>query len=319
MALCAQARKRKESVIAMTPNTKLQEPNSKNQIPRTKVHSFLVGIWILVLGISPVRAQDSPGVRSIAFSPDGTLLAITTGEPKQQGTVTLWEIATRKERWKHAETDGVPAVAFSPNGQTIAIAVYDGMAKLLDVADGKVEATLKHPKEVRGVAFAPDGNRLATACWDKIVRVWDLASAIEKVTCTGHRDRIFSVSFSPDGKRLLSVGGDDGAKLWDAATGAEKRTLKHYFMPCACFSPDGQWVITGSYDGTTRLWNTETGEQRARFSGTGGVKQLAFSPRARAVAICSFSRDIGLFNLSLEEPESKDLGRIRALLANSGG
>jgi WD40 repeat protein len=96
-----------------------------------------------------------------------------------------------------------------------------------------------------------------------------------KVTCTGHKDRIFTVAFSADGKQLLSVAGDDGAKLWDAASGAEKRTFKHYFMPCGQFAPDGHWVITGSYDGTTRLWNIETGETRARFSGTGGVSQLA--------------------------------------------
>jgi WD40 repeat protein len=124
------------------------------------------------------------------------------------------------------------------------------------------------------------------------------------------------VEFSPDGKLLLSAGGDDGAKLWDAATGAEKRTLKHYYIPCARFSPDGRWVITGSYDGTTRLWNTATGEQRLRFSGTGGVHQLAFSPAARTLAVCgSFSRDISLFDLTFAEPTSQERERIGALLA----
>src|SRR5713101_2726554 len=128
---------------------------------------------LLLLAMAPaILAQDLPGIRSVAFSPEGTLLAITTGEPKQQGAITLWEIATRQERWKHAETNGVPAVAFSPDGQMIAIAVYEGMAKLLDVADGKVKATLKHPKEVRAVAFSPDGKLLATGCLDKIVRIW---------------------------------------------------------------------------------------------------------------------------------------------------
>jgi WD40 repeat protein len=229
--------------------------------------------------------------------------------------VSLWDVATRSRRWTHAEKGGVPAVAFSPDGQTLAIAVYDHVARLLDAATGKVKLTLKHPKEVRAVAFSPDGKRLATACWDKRVRVWDLATAREVVTCTGHRDRIFTVEFSPDGKLLLSVGGDDGAKLWDAATGAEKHTLKHYYMPCGRFSSDGRWVITGSYDGTTRVWDVETGAARARFGGTGGVHQLTLSAPARTVAVCGYGRDIALFELTLREPTAKERERIDALVA----
>jgi WD40 repeat protein len=262
----------------------------------------------------PTRAQDVLGIRSVAFSPNGKRLAATTGEPKQQGSVTLWEVGTRKRLWQHAENAGIPTVAFSTDGRTVAIGGYDNTAKLLDAATGEVKQTLKHPKEVRGVALSPDGKLLATACWDKLVRVWDVATATEKVTCTGHQDRIFAVSFSPDGKLLLSVGGDDGAKLWDAATGMEKRTIKHYYMPCARFSPDGQWVITGSYDGTTRLWNVETGQARIRFSGTGGVSQFAFSEPARTLAVCGTGRDIALFDLTLAEPAAKERERVRTLL-----
>jgi WD40 repeat protein len=264
---------------------------------------------------SAARADEVPGVRSVAFSPDGKRIAVTTGEPKQQGTVTLWEVTSRKQLWKHTESSGVPGVAFSPDGRTLAIAVYHNAAKLLDAGTGDVKTTLTHPKEVRGVAFSPDGTQLATACWDKLVRVWDIATAAEKVKCIGHRDRIFSVFFSPDGKLLLSAGGDDGAKLWDAATGTEKRTFKHYYMPCAAFTLDGQWVITGSYDGTTRLWSIATGKVRFRFNGTGGVHQLAFSQTARTLAVCGYGRDISLFDLTLAEPTAKDRQRIETLLA----
>jgi WD40 repeat protein len=264
---------------------------------------------------SAACADEVLGVRSVTFSPDGKRLAVTAGEPKQQGIVTLWEVASRKQLWKHMESSGIPAVAFSPDGRTLAIAVYQNAAKLLDASTGNVKTTLTHPKEVRGVAFSLDGTQLATACWDKLVRVWDIATAAEKVKCTGHRDRIFSVFFSPDGKLLLSAGGDDGAKLWDAATGAEKRTFKHYYIPCAAFTPDGHWVITGSYDGTTRLWSVATGEVRVRFGGTGGVHQLAFSQTARTLAVCGYGRDISLFDLTLAEPAAKDRERIQTLLA----
>jgi WD40 repeat protein len=273
------------------------------------------GLALVLLLPCASRADDVLGVRCVAFSPDGKLLAAGTGEPKQHGTVTLWDVTRRTEVWKHQEDSGVPAVAFSPDGQVLAVAVYGNAARLLDVGTGKVKTTLKHPKEVRAVAFSPDGKFLATACWDKVVRVWDVATGAERVSCTGHKDRIWAVDFSPDGRLLLSAGGDDGAKLWDAATGAEKRAFTHYYIPCARFSPDGRWVITGSYDGTTRLWDVETGKPRVRLSGTGGVHQLAFSEAARTLAVCAYGRDVSLYELTFRPPTDKDLERVRELLA----
>jgi WD40 repeat protein len=273
------------------------------------------GIALALLLPCAARADEVLGVRCVAFSPDGKLLAAGTGEPKEHGTVTLWDVATRAQVWRHQEDTGAAAIAFSPDGKALAVAVYGNAARLLDVATGKVKTTLNHPKEVRAVAFSPDGKLLATACWDKLVRVWDLATGTEKVTCRGHKDRIFSVEFSPDGKLLLSAGGDDGAKLWEAATGAEKRTFKHYYMPCARFSPDGRYVITGSYDGTSRVWDVGTGEARFRLSGTGGVHQLAFSEPAHLLAVCAFGRDVTLFDLTFRAPTARDRERIRGLLA----
>ncbi|MCI0455900.1 MAG: WD40 repeat domain-containing protein [Gemmataceae bacterium] len=265
-------------------------------------------------GQPPGPMQIPVGVRGVVFSPDGKLLATGTGDPKEPGTVTLWDVAARQRLWTHSEKGGVPALAFAPDGKTLALAAYSNVARLLDVATGKVKATFEHPKEVRGVAFSPDGKRLATACWDKLVRVWDLGTGAEVVEFAGHQDRIFTVQWSADGKLLLSVGGDDGAKLWDALSGAEKRTLKHYYMPCGLFAPDGRWVITGSYDGTTRLWDVATGAQRVRFSGTGGVPQLTFSEPARTLAVCG-ARDISLFELTLRQPTATERKRIDALLA----
>jgi WD40 repeat protein len=284
---------------------------------RDKLPNFVsVIVLLLLLSAAPAAAEeDVLTVRGIAFSPDGKLLAVGTGDPKEAGTVSLWDVAARKRLWSHPEEAGVPAVAFSPDGKTLAIAGYGKVARLLDVDTGKVRATLEHPNEVRAVAFSPDGRRLATACWDKLVRVWDLAGMTETVRCKGHRDRILVVDFSPDGKLLLSVGGDDGARIWDAATGAEKHALTHYYMPCGRFFADGRWVVTGSYDGTTRVWNSETGAERARFGGTGGVHQLAVSAPARLAAVCGTDRHISLFELNLNEPAGKELERIRGLLA----
>jgi WD40 repeat protein len=275
-----------------------------------------ITVLSLLLSASSAGAQDVVGVRVVAFSPDGKLLAVGTGEPKQVGTVTLWDVATRERLWTHTEKAGVPALAFSPDVQTLAIAVYANAARLLDIAGGRVKTTLNHPKEVRAVAFSPDGKFLATACWDRTLRVWDVATGEVTLTCSGHRDRIFALGFSADGKHLLSAAGDDGAKLWDAKAGVEKHVWKHggFYVPCAQFTPDGRFAITGGYEGTTRLWDVTSGELRVRFSGTGGVHQFAFSPAAKTLAVCGSGRDISLFGLTFAAPTPDERKQIQAIL-----
>src|SRR5262245_60762371 len=135
---------------------------------------FTVAAMVLTVAAPAARAQDALGVRAVAFSADGKFLAAGTGEPKEPGTVTPWDAASRKQLWVHKEHSGAPAVAFSPDGRTLAAATYANAVRLLDVGTGQVKATLKHPQVVRAVAYSPDGKRLATACWDRLVRVWDV-------------------------------------------------------------------------------------------------------------------------------------------------
>jgi WD40 repeat protein len=278
---------------------------------------LLVAVCLVVVGHAlsaggPPRADR--GVRIVAFSADGKLLAAGTGEPDQEGTATVWDVATRKPLWTHREKKGIPAVAFTPDGKSLAIGSYDKSAKLLDVAGGKEKMQWQHPHEVRAVAIALDGKALATACWDGMVRVYDLDSGGLKATCQAPKDRLYRVQFSPDGKWLVSAGHEGGPKLWNAATGEEKRdfTFKHdgFFVPTALFSDDGRWLVTGGYDGTIRLWSLETGKMRAMFGGIGGVGTLDYSAAAGKLVANS-----SLFDLTFRDPTANELEQIKLLIA----
>ena len=198
----------------------------------------------------------------------------------------------------------------------MAIALYDQAAKLLEVADGKERATLKHPSEVRAVAFSPDGKLLATACWDGGVRIWDLANQTETNRFGGPVDRLRGVQFSPDGKLLMSTGGRDGIRLWDVASGVAKSTLKHGAMAYAAqITPDGNWLLSGSNEGSVRLWDLRTGEARASFGG-GATYGIDYSRQARAFAVCTvFGHDVRVFDLPLGQPSPADIKQIHALIA----
>src|SRR5271155_2915887 len=89
-------------------------------------------VLVFLVAARPATAQNGAGVRTLAFSLDSKLLAAGTGEPKQTGSVTLFDVATRAPSWTHAETGGVGGVAFSPDGQTIVVTAYANTARFLD-------------------------------------------------------------------------------------------------------------------------------------------------------------------------------------------
>jgi WD40 repeat protein len=290
--------------------------------------SLMVACFLLSLSLSVrATAQESKaseqknrrlGIRALAFSPDGTALAASTGEPNEAGEAILWDLKTRKVRWVHKEKTGIPSVAFSPDGKTLAVGTYDTVGKLLEVESGKIRATLQgHTKAVRGVTFSPDGKTLATGSWDRTIKFWDPANGAEKATLSGHQERIYMVAFSPNGNWLASAGMDREGRVWEVASGKTIHTFQHGGMVVRySLFAGNDWVVTVGYEGTARVWNLQSGKLRLMFRNMGGLDGAAFSPDFGLLAVCGGSdKKINLFKLPLMEPREDDLNRIHGLIA----
>ena len=152
-------------------------------------------------------------VGSVAFSPDGLLLATAGGELK----VKVWSVITGRETVALDEyTTLATSLAFSPDGKRLAAGYFSWVVKLWDVDTGHETHTLKgHTNVVNSVAFSPDGQRLASASYDKTVKVWDAFTGQVSLTLTGHTGKVLSVAFSPDGQRLASASFDQTVKVWN--------------------------------------------------------------------------------------------------------
>ena len=229
-------------------------------------------------------------VTSVAFSPDGTLLASGSWDD----TVKLWDVSTERRiaTFSGGIDLGVFSMAFSPDGKILAIAAY--RLSLWDVATERRIATLGHEAVVSyTVSFSPDGKTLAVGTWVDTIELWDVATERRTATLEGHRSWVNAVSFSPDGTLLASGSGDGTVKLWDVATRQRIATLGHGAeVSAVSFSPDGTLLASGSRsrDGTVKLWDVATRDQITTLEGhtdgwyTYGVTSVSFSPDGTLLA-----------------------------------
>lgn len=121
--------------------------------------------------------EDATLVTSLAFSPDGALLATGSAD----GGVRVTDTASGERRALiNAHNAIVTDVAFSPDGALLASASVDGSARLWSPVDGQGLAVLAGPANVVSrVAFSPDGTLLLAMGSNGTVRVWSVPASPE--------------------------------------------------------------------------------------------------------------------------------------------
>src|SRR5439155_2821323 len=87
------------------------------------------------------RKFDQMAVKSVAFSPDGKLLAAAGGRNVRHTRdfgISLWEVDTGREYRRLGDKFlELRAVAFSPDGKTVAGASGDGSVRLWEATTGE--------------------------------------------------------------------------------------------------------------------------------------------------------------------------------------
>jgi WD40 repeat protein len=135
----------------------------------------LVALWRVRDGKQLATFKADPlSVASVAFSPDGSLIAAGGSVDKQ---VTLWDVATHKLVGRLPHPTVLAALAFDPGGKTLATVTWHGTARLWDVASRRqIGLVLPGPSVFANVGFDPNGSQLVTLYEDGTGVVWDVDS-----------------------------------------------------------------------------------------------------------------------------------------------
>ncbi|MEH2065771.1 MAG: protein kinase [Nostoc sp.] len=215
-----------------------------------------IQLWEVRTGraIKILRDHDYP-VTSIAFSPDGLLLA----GGGQDNIIRLWHIGTLKEiRIIYGHSHTVNSVSFSPDGKLLVSISSDGTIRLWQVATSREISTFNYPSDwVNSVMFSSDNQLLAIGSKGTTIKVWQVETGAEINTFTAP-SQFNSFAFSSDRQFLAIASEDKTVKLLHIATKTEiyKFTASSRVHSIS-FSANGQSLAIGEYGGNIQIWRSQ--------------------------------------------------------------
>jgi RNA polymerase sigma factor (sigma-70 family) len=186
-----------------------------------------------------IRRFSAPGcaLRSLALSPDGTLLAAGCDELSGRGAswVLLWDLPSGEPRPSLlCFPGGANALAFAPDKPILAAAGIEGVVQLWE-ASGAARAMREinparwrvNPWPIWSLAFAAGGRAVIIGRYDGAMYVCDRnsgklirrLSAFDPEAEHGEPSGILSLAVTPDGKTLAAAGSDRSIRLWEIPAG----------------------------------------------------------------------------------------------------
>jgi WD40 repeat protein/DNA-binding SARP family transcriptional activator len=240
--------------------------------------------------------QAGEAIESLAFSPDGKMLASTAAN----GSVAVWDVPTATLRETFAgHTASAFDPVFSPDGETLYAGSADGTVLAWDLSGRRSLGTpfrfaAASAAASTAVTVSPDGSLFATSPAPDRITIWRSRDEMVAGKLRGPVGSVKSLAFSHDGRLLAAVGTSPRVVVWNIRRRKVVRLLRQpgsapvgdaleRWSSAVAFSPNDRLVASAANDGLQVFsWHNR------RFLGpetsAGRAPDLAFSADGRLLA-----------------------------------
>ena len=284
--------------------------------------------WSIPDGMELGRLQGSSELtRSIAVSPDGTLVAIAGADGAQ-----VFELVTGQLVAQPISGVQTASAVFAPDGSRLVVAGRG--AVVVDLATGDTTQLVSDEFWVFDAAFRPDGERLALSrsrdpvsgpdlvTFDGQVEVysvgdWARLSVIPFGVTSGateHERQVVDVEYSGDGA-WLATGSITDVVVWDAVTLVkQQRVGVSAELTAVAFAPTDEGMTgelaLATTDGFVTVWDLAGQEVLLRLPADQAIVDIDYSPDGRYLAATSSDGATTVHALDIGELVQLARGRL---------